>query len=78
MDFQDSMVWMKVHKMLTLDDAFGGRGGSNKTPKEVDNKKFYEILSVDQKASADEIRKSYRKKAVTLHPDKGGDQQKVY
>jgi curved DNA-binding protein CbpA len=32
---------------------------------------------VDQKASGDEIRKSYRKKAVKLHPDKGGDQQKV-
>jgi DnaJ-class molecular chaperone len=43
----------------------------------VDNKKFYEILGVDEKASGDDIRKSYRKKAVTLHPDKGGDQQKV-
>jgi DnaJ family protein A protein 2 len=58
------------------DDTFSGRGGSQKTPKEVENKKYYEILGVDQKASADDIRKSYRKKAVTLHPDKGGDQQK--
>ena len=33
-------------------------------------------MEIDPKASADDIRRSYRKKAVKLHPDKGGDQQK--
>ena len=44
--------------------------------KEINNKRFYEILEVDKNASQDDIRKSYRKKAVKLHPDKGGDQDK--
>ena len=31
---------------------------------------FYEILDVTEKASADEIKKAYRKKAIQYHPDK--------
>jgi DnaJ-class molecular chaperone len=38
--------------------------------------KFYEALGVSQDASADEIRKSYRKLAMKMHPDKGGDEEK--
>jgi DnaJ family protein A protein 2 len=40
---------------------------------EVDNKEFYEILEVPQTASADDIKKAYRKKVIKAHPDKGGD-----
>jgi len=57
--------------------GFPGFGGSDPSgspdPSEVDNKEFYEILGVPENASQDEIKKSYRKKVVKAHPDKGGD-----
>jgi DnaJ-class molecular chaperone len=35
-------------------------------------------MGINKNATADEIRKSYRKLAVKLHPDKeGGSQEKV-
>lgn len=36
---------------------------------------FYDVLGVDGKASVDDIRRSYKKKALELHPDKVGRQQ---
>jgi DnaJ family protein A protein 2 len=44
--------------------------------KPVNNTRYYEIFGVDKNATQQEIRKSYRKLAVKLHPDKGGDPAK--
>ena len=57
--------------------GMGGMGGRGGPPKEVDNKKLYEVLGVDKDATMDQIKKAYRKLAIKLHPDKGGDPEKV-
>jgi DnaJ family protein A protein 2 len=60
--------------------GFGGFGGDDDErtgpKKEVDTNRFYELLAVDKKATTEEIRKAFRRKALKEHPDKGGDPDK--
>jgi DnaJ homolog subfamily A member 2 len=54
-----------------------GGHGHGRQQKEVDTKKYYDLIGVDKNATTDEIKKAFRKKALKEHPDKGGDPEKV-
>ena len=38
---------------------------------------YYDVLGVKKDASADELKKAFRRAAVEHHPDRGGDEAKV-
>lgn len=42
----------------------------------MNKRDYYEILGVGKNASADEIKKAFRRSAVEHHPDRGGDETK--
>lgn len=48
--------------------GFGGGGGGD-----IRETEYYETLGIDRSASAVDIKKAYRKRAMESHPDKGGN-----
>jgi len=42
----------------------------------MDKRDYYEVLGISKNASADEIKKAFRKKAIEFHPDRGGEEAK--
>ncbi len=42
----------------------------------MNKRDYYQVFGIDKSAGADEIKRAFRKKAVELHPDRGGDEEK--
>jgi len=57
--------------------GFGGHGhGGDSDDEPVDTESLYKTLGVSKTATSAEIKKAYRRKAMSEHPDKGGDVEK--
>ena len=73
-------AWMTQVRELVIQTFIEGHPSSEQKKeekKEINNKKFYELMGVDTKAPEADIKRAFRRKAIKEHPDKGGDPEKV-
>eukprot|EP01083_Nonionella_stella_P033928 92823_1 len=55
-----------------------GHGGNDSDDEPVDTEKFYTLLDIAKNATQQEIKKAYRKKAKSLHPDRHPGEHEKY
>jgi len=62
LDFLE-VIWLLLSILKNFTDRFIGEEEIS-PPENVDNKKYYELLQVEQNATFDEIKSSYKKIAL--------------